>query len=63
MVVLICIYLLVMLSIFSCICWPLVCLLWKDIYLGLLCILLIRLFVFFDIELHELQTTVYAQRN
>ena len=35
MVVLICISLIVMLSSFSCIYWPLVCLLWRDVYLGL----------------------------
>ena len=35
-VVLICIFLwwLVILNIFSCVCWPFVCLLWKNIYLG-----------------------------
>ena len=34
-VVLICISLLVMLSIFSCASWPSVCLLWRNVYLGL----------------------------
>ena len=62
MVVLICISLVVMLSIFSCIYWPLVCLLWRDVCLGHLCIFLLGC-LFFDIELHELQTMVYAQRN
>ena len=35
-----------MLSIFSCACWPSVCLLWRNVYLGLLPIFLIALFVF-----------------
>ena len=35
-----------MLSIFSCACWPSVCLLWRNVYLGLLPIFLIELFGF-----------------
>ena len=35
MVVLICIFWSVMLNIFSCACWPSVCLLWKNVYSGL----------------------------
>ena len=31
-VVLICISLIMMLNIFSCVCWPSVCLLWKNVY-------------------------------
>ena len=42
---------LVMLSIFSCECWPPVCVLWKNIYSGLLSIFFIGLFGFFYIEL------------
>ena len=34
-IVLICIYLIVMFSIFSCACWPSLCLLWRNVYLGL----------------------------
>ena len=42
---------LVMLSIFSCVCWPSVCLLWKNVYSGPLPI--VQLGCFFDVELHE----------
>ena len=35
-----------MLSIFSCVCWPSVCLLWRNVYLGLLPRFLIGLLVF-----------------
>ena len=43
------------LSTFSCVCWPSVCLLWRNVYLGLLSNCgLGCLFFFFDIELHEL---------
>ena len=42
---------LAILSIFSCGCWPSVCLLWKNIYTGLL--LLFNWVVFFDAELNE----------
>ena len=53
-VVLICISLiLVMLSIFSCASWPSVCLLWRNVCLGLPPIFGLGCF-FFDIELHEL---------
>ena len=34
-----------MLSIFSCVCWPSVCLLWRNVYLGLPPIILIGLLV------------------
>ena len=50
-VVLICISLIVMLSIFSC--WSSVCLLWRNVYLGLLPIFWLGC-LFFDIELNEL---------
>ena len=39
-----------MLSIFSCACWPSICLLWRNVYLGLLLIFLLHFF--FNIELH-----------
>ena len=42
-----------MLSIFSCICWPSVCFLWRNVYLGL-CPFLDWVVCFYDIELHEL---------
>ena len=35
-----------MLSIFSCVCWPSVCLLWRNVYLGLPAIFLTGLFGF-----------------
>ena len=41
-----------MLSIFSCVCWPSVCLLWRNVCLGLLPIFCLGCLVF-DIELHE----------
>ena len=41
-----------MLSIFSCVCWPSVCLLWRNVCLGLLPIFCLGC-LFFDIELHE----------
>ena len=41
-----------MLSIFSCVFWPSVCLLWGNIYLDLLSIF-DWIVYFFDIELHE----------
>ena len=44
-VVLICISLITMLSISSCACWPSVCLLWRNVCLGLLPLFLIGLFV------------------
>ena len=43
-----------MLSIFSCVCWPSVSLLWRNVCLGLWPIFLIGLLVFFDIKLYEL---------
>ena len=43
-----------MLSIFSCDCWPSVCLLWRKVYLGHLAIFLIGLFIFAAVvELYE----------
>ena len=36
-----------MMSTISCVCWPSVCLLWRNVYLGLLSIFFIRLFVCF----------------
>ena len=42
-----------MLSIFSCASWPSVCLLWRNVYLGLLLIFNCVVWLF-DIELHEL---------
>ena len=42
---------LVMLSIFSCVCWPSVCFLWRNVYLILLPIFWLGSF---DMELHEL---------
>ena len=42
-----------MLSIFSCVCWQSICLLWRNVYLGLLPIFGLG-FCFFDIELHKL---------
>ena len=38
---------------FSCVCWPSVCLLWRNVCLGLLPIFCLGC-LFFDIELHEL---------
>ena len=52
-IVLICISLLMILSIFSCVCWQSVYLLWRNVYLGLLPILN-WVVCFFDIELHEI---------
>ena len=46
-VVLICICLIVMLSIFSCACWPSVCLLWRNVCLGLLPIFVWAFCLFF----------------
>ena len=45
---------LVMLSIFSCACWPSVCLLYKNVYSGLLPIFKSGCLYFLDIELYEL---------
>ena len=42
-----------MLSILSCVCWPSVCLLWRNVCLGLLPFFWLGV-CFFDIELHEL---------
>ena len=58
LIVLICIsVILAMLIIFSCACWSSVCLLWKNIYSGLLPIFNWVVWVlFFYIELHELFT-------
>ena len=53
-VVLICFTLVIrMLSIFSCACWPSVCLLWKNVCLGL-CPFSDWVVSYFDIELYEL---------
>ena len=41
-----------MLSIFSCACWPSICLLWKNVYSIPLLIFLIRMFGFF-VEFYE----------
>ena len=41
-------------GIFSCACWPFVCLLWKNVYLDLLPMFFIWLFFFFNIELYVL---------
>ena len=49
-----------MLSSFSCACWPSVCLLWRNVYLGLLLILWLGV-VFLNIELHEL--FIYLEIN
>ena len=43
-VVLICTSLIIMLSIFSCAYWPSVCLIWRNVYLGLLAIFWLSLF-------------------
>ena len=43
-----------MLSIFACTSWPSICLLWWNIYLGLLPIFYLDYLFFYDIELHEL---------
>ena len=52
-VVLIRISLVIMLSIFLCVCWPSICLLWRNLYLGLPhCFWLGCLFSFY-IDLHE----------
>ena len=48
-----------MLSIFSCASWPSVCLLWRNVYLGLLPIFWLG--CFFNIELHEL--FIYLEIN
>ena len=53
-VILICISLISMLSIFSCVSWPSVCLLWRNIYVGLMPIFWWCCLGFFDIELYEL---------
>ena len=43
------------LSIFSCVCWPSVCFLWRESYLRFLPIFWLDcLFFFFDIELYEI---------
>ena len=41
-----------MMNIFSCVCWPSLCLLWRNFYLGLMPIFWLGC-LFFDIELHE----------
>ena len=51
--VLICIPQIAILGIYSCACWPLVCLLWRSVYLGLFSTFLIGSFDFF-IELYKL---------
>ena len=38
----------------SCVCWPSVCLLWRNAYLGFLSIFFNKMVWFFDIELHQL---------
>ena len=42
-----------MLSIFSCACWPSVCILWRNVYSGLLPIFQLGC-LFFAVELYEL---------
>ena len=58
LIVLICIFMiLAVLIIFSCACWSSVCLLWKNIYSGLLPIFnWVVWLLFFYVELHELFT-------
>jgi len=42
-----------MLSIFSCACWPFVCLLWRKVYLGILPTFFYWIVYIFDIELED----------
>ena len=51
-VVLISISLIVIVSIFSCACWPYTCLFWRNVYLGLMPIF--QLGCFFAVELHAM---------
>ena len=61
--VLICISLIVMLSIFSCVCWPSVCLLWRNVCLGLLPKFLMGCLFFWDWAVWDAYKTLEAFMN
>ena len=50
-----------MLTIFSCVCWPSLCILWRNVCLGLLPIFFDLVVYIFGIEMHEL--LVYLEVN